>query len=135
MTIDPANLALPEGPEDRWLIVEGAGGILVPITRDILQAELFSRWRAPVIVVARTSLGTINHTLLTLEALKRRAIDVLGIIFVGDSNPDNERTIAQMGAVKPLGRLPLLPSPDAPSLREAFAAHFARRDFEAAYGG
>jgi dethiobiotin synthetase len=132
--IDPANLALPHGPEGRWLIIEGAGGVLVPVTRQMLQITLFSRWRAPVIVVARTSLGTINHTLLTLEALRRRDIAVLGVVFVGDATPDNERTISEMGAVKRLGRLPILPSANAASLREAFAAHFDRHDFEAAYG-
>jgi dethiobiotin synthetase len=69
-----------------------------------------------------------------VESLKRRAIDVLGVIFVGDAIPDTERTIAEMGAVKRLGRLPHLPLLDAKSLREALAAHFDRRDFEAAYG-
>ncbi|HEX3484881.1 MAG TPA: dethiobiotin synthase [Micropepsaceae bacterium] len=132
--IDPANLALPHGPEGRWLIIEGAGGVLVPVTRQMLQITLFSRWRAPVIVVARTSLGTINHTLLTLEALRRRDIAVLGVLFVGDAMPDNERTISEMGAVKRLGRLPILPTPNAASLREAFGSHFDRHDFEAAYG-
>jgi dethiobiotin synthase len=132
--IDPATLAVPDGPENRWLLIEGAGGVLVPITREILQVDLFSRWRAPVIVVARTTLGTINHTLLTLEALKRRTIEVLGVVFVGDAMPDNERTIAEMGTVKRLGRLPFLPSVNAARLREAFTAHFKGRDFEAAYG-
>ncbi|HEY4266257.1 MAG TPA: dethiobiotin synthase [Micropepsaceae bacterium] len=132
--IDPAHLHLPQGPENRWLLIEGAGGVLVPITRDVLQTALFSRWRAPTIVVARTALGTINHTLLTLEALKSRAVDVLGVIFVGDAMPDTEGTIAEMGAVKRLGRLPRLPLLDARSLREAFAAHFSRSDFEEAYG-
>lgn len=132
--IDPEHLILPHGPEDRWLLIEGAGGVLVPITRDILQAAMFSRWRAPAIVVARTALGTINHTLLTLEALTHRAIRVQGVIFVGDSMPDTERTISEMGGVKRLGRLPRLPSLSAANLREAFDAHFDRRDFEAAYG-
>jgi dethiobiotin synthetase len=131
--IDPARLDLPHGPQDRWLVIEGSGGVLVPITRDILQATLFWRWRAPAIVVARTALGTINHTLLTLEALRHRAIEVLGVLFVGDSMPDTERTISEMGAVKRLGRLPRLPSLDAASLRESFTAHFNRRDFEATY--
>jgi len=133
VAIDPAVLTMPDGPEDRWLLIEGAGGVLVPITREVLQIALFSRWRAPAIVVARTSLGTINHTLVTLEALRRRAIEILGVVFVGDAMPDNERTIAEMGAVKRLGRLPHLPSPDAASLREAFAAHFNALDFETAY--
>jgi dethiobiotin synthetase len=135
VNIDPAKLALPDGPQDRWLIVEGAGGVLVPLNRGTLQIALFSRWHAPVIVVARTALGTINHTLLTLEALTRRAIPVLGVIFVGDAMPDTERTIADMGAVNNLGRLPFLPALDAAALREAFEAHFGVRDFEAAYGG
>ena len=132
--IDPSNLDLPVAPQDRWLFVEGAGGVMVPISRELLQIELFARWRAPVILVARTALGTINHTLLTLEALKRRAIAVAGIIFVGDSMPDTERTISEMGAVKRLGRLPFLSSLDAASLREAFSSHFEQRDFEALYG-
>jgi len=134
IAIDSENLDLPDAPDDNYLIVEGAGGVLVPITRDLLQTALFSRWRAPVVVVASTALGTINHTLLTIEALKRRAIDVRGVIFVGDSMPDTERTITELGAVKRLGRLPYLPSINAASLREAFTAHFDRRDFEAAYG-
>jgi dethiobiotin synthetase len=88
-----------------------------------------------VIVVTRTTLGTINHTLLTLEALRRRALEVIGIIFVGDAMPDTERTIADFGRVKSLGRLPILPALDAGTLREAFATHFDRRDFELAHGG
>jgi dethiobiotin synthetase len=107
------------------LIVEGAGGVLVPITRTLLQADLFARWRAPVVLVARTSLGTINHTLLSLEALRRRSIPVLGVAFVGDSVPDSERTIAEMGEVRRLGRLPILPSLTAQTLRQAFMAHFS----------
>src|SRR5438445_454871 len=84
----------------------------------------FSRWRAPVIVVTRTALGTINHTLLTLEALRNRAIAVMGIIFVGDAMPDTERTIAEFGGVKKLGRLPILPALDAGTLRETFRTNF-----------
>jgi dethiobiotin synthetase len=134
IAIEPGSLDLPQASGKRWLIVEGAGGVLVPINRQMLQIALFSRWRAPVIVVARTALGTINHTLLTLEALKGRAIEVMGIIFVGDAMPDTERTIAEFGGVKSLGRLPILPALNAEALREAFDAHFDRRDFESPYG-
>ena len=133
VSIDAGMLALPRVPDASWLIVEGAGGVLVPINRAMLQIELFAHWSAPVVVVARTRLGTINHTLLTLEALRRRDIDVLGIVFVGDSMPDSERTIAEFSGVKRLGRLPLLSLLTAKSLREAFAAHFNRGDFEAAF--
>ena len=135
ISIAPESLDLPQTADNRWLIVEGAGGVLVPIDRQTLQIALFSRWRAPVLVVARTTLGTINHTLLTLEALRRKAIEVMGIIFVGDAMPDTERTIVDFGGVKSLGRLPILPALDAGTLREAFATHFDRHDFELAHGG
>ena len=135
VAIQPETLDLPQIPGNRWLIIEGAGGVLVPIDRQTLQIALFSRWRAPVIVVARTALGTINHTLLTLEALQRRAIRVIGVIFVGDAMPDTERTIAEFSGVKSLGRLPILPALDAGTLREAFDAHFDRHDFESADDG
>ncbi len=88
------------------MIVEGAGGLLVPLTRSYLQIELFARWDAPVVLVASTRLGTINHTLLSVEALRRRQIPLLGVAFVGDENADSERTITEMGGVRHLGRLP-----------------------------
>ena len=130
--ISIANLRLPDDiPGGRVLIIEGAGGLLVPLNRGLLQIELFAQWKAPVLLCARTSLGTINHTLLSLEALKQRSIDVLGIIFVGDAMPDSERTIVEFGGFPKLGRLPLLETLDRTTLRAAFDQHFHRRDFEA----
>lgn len=124
------NLALPSNiPADKTLIVEGAGGLMVPVSRALLQIELIARWHAPVILVARTALGTINHSLLSLEALRLWRVPVHGIIFVGDEIADSERTITEMGKVKRLGRLPMLPSLTAPALRDAFAANFQRSDF------
>ena len=86
----------------------------------------------PVAIVAPPSLGTINHTLLSLEALRRRGVEVLGVVFVGEAMPDSERTIVEFGGTKSLGRLPILERLDAGALREAFAASFDRNDFEAA---
>jgi dethiobiotin synthetase len=125
--IDPARLALPavDGP----LVVEGAGGLLVPVTPDLLFADLFARWQQPVVLVARTGLGTINHSLLSIEALRRRDIPLLGIAFVGDAVEDSEATIAQMGQVRRLGRLPMLDPLDAATLAQAFAAGFGVEDF------
>jgi dethiobiotin synthetase len=99
----------------------------------MLQAELFARWHAPAVLCARTSLGTINHSLLSLEALRRYQVPLLGIVFVGEAMPDTERTIVEFGRVKALGRLPILPHLDAGALKVAFAKSFDRRDFEAAY--
>lgn len=132
VAIDLDTLTLPQS-DRHCLIVEGAGGVLVPLNRNALMIDLFARWMAPVIVVARTTLGTINHSLLTLEALNRRSIPVLGIVFVGDAMPDTERTIAEFGGTKILGRVPVLPVLDTRSLRETFAAHFNRADFEAVH--
>jgi len=127
ISIDPARLTLRE-VSDR-LVIEGAGGLLVPVTRNLLYADLFARWGAPVVLVARTALGTINHSLLSIEAMRRRGLAILGIAFVGDANEDNEATIAALGGVKRLGRLPRLDPLDADSLAAAFAANFRREDF------
>ena len=93
---------------------------MVPLTRENLLINLFRKWNedehVPVILVARTGLGTINHTLLSLEALWSRNIPVHGIVFVGDENEDNMRTIEEFSDVKVLGRLPMLDSLDAKSL-------------------
>jgi len=127
IVIDRTRLTLPAG--DGPLVVEGAGGALVPLTRDWLYADQFAVWGAPVVVVARTALGTINHSLLTIEALRRRGVAVLGIAFVGDPVEDSEATICAMGEVKRLGRLPMLPDLNVQTLAAAFAANFRVEDF------
>ena len=111
------------------LVIEGAGGLMVPLTRSALQIDLFASWRLPVVLVARTALGTINHSLLSIEALNGRNIPILGLAFVGEEMADTERTIAEMGGVRRLGRLPLLDALTPPKLAEAFAAHFRIEDF------
>ena len=127
LEIDVGRLTVPE--TSRPLVVEGAGGLLVPLTRRLLQIDLFARWGMPVILCASTRLGTINHSLMSIEALQRRRIPLLGIAFVGDENADSERTIAEMGGVRHLGRLPWIDPLDAASLRAAFKASFRREDF------
>jgi dethiobiotin synthetase len=114
---------------DRPLVVEGAGGLAVPINSRALQIDVFAGWFMPVVLCARTSLGTINHSLLSLEALRRRAIPIHGIAFIGEENADTERTIAELGGVRRLGRLPWLNQLDAATLRAAFDKAFRREDF------
>jgi dethiobiotin synthetase len=129
VTIDPDALTPPQ--VDGPLVIEGAGGALVPITRTVTFADVFGRWNLPTVLVARTELGTINHSLLSLETLRRRGVPVLGIAFVGDENADTEATIAAMGQVKRLGRLPRLPTLDARTLADAFTANFRVEAFAA----
>ena len=125
IAIDPDVLEPPDGP----LVIEGAGGLMVPLTRDTLFIDVFARWKLPLILCARTRLGTINHTLLSLEAIRARAIPLHGIAFIGDANEESESIIAEKGRVKRLGRLPKI----APLVRErleaVFAASFNRADF------
>lgn len=120
VAIDPDALTPPAGD----LIVEGAGGVLVPVTRTLLYADLFARWRIPVIVCAHTGLGTINHSLLTIEALRARGVPIHGIAFVGDAVEDSEAIVAKIGGVRRLGRLPRLDPLTDETLAQAFAANF-----------
>lgn len=117
VTIDPARLTPPAGR----LVIEGAGGALVPVTRDLLYADLFARWGLPVVIVARTALGTINHSLMTIEVARARGVRVAGILFSGDEVPDSQATICAMGQVASLGRLPRLDPLTPDSLRAAAA--------------
>ncbi|MGP4669370.1 dethiobiotin synthase [Agrobacterium pusense] len=127
VTIDPALLQPPrlDGP----LVIEGAGGLLVPLTERVLFADVFARWQIPLILCARTALGTINHTLLSLEALRQRAIPVQGVVFIGEEDWENQRVITNIGAVRPLGRLPRLVDLTSEALHQAFAQHFNLADF------
>lgn len=123
VTIDLNTIAPPA--HERPVIVEGAGGLMVPVTRDVLYIDLFKTWNLPVVLTARTILGTLNHTLLSIEALRTRSIDILGVAFVGDDvNPDNQRTIAEMGDVKVLGRVPVLDDINADALMNVFNTEF-----------
>ena len=127
LAIDIAALTLPRMHEP--LVIEGAGGVLVPLTRTVTYADVFARWRFPVVLCARTALGTINHTLLSLEALRRREISVLGVAFIGDARPETEEIIGELGAVRILGRLPLLAPLDVFALRQQFRQAFRASDY------
>jgi dethiobiotin synthetase len=125
--IAPFVLAPPkvDGP----LVIETAGGVMVPLTDAVTTIELLARWRLPVILVARTALGTINHSLLTIEALRRRDIPIHGVAFIGDEEKAPQETIAHIGAVRALGRLPRLDPLTPQTLRAAFTASFSLSDF------
>ena len=120
VSIDPDRLALPAG--DGPLVVETAGGLLVPLRRNWLQIEQIAVWGLPVLLVARSGLGTLNHTLLSLEALERRSIPVLGLVLNGDPHPDNPRTLKALGGVPVLAELPPLDPLD----REGLARQWQR---------
>lgn len=120
--IDLAELRamLPDEPDTSW-IVEGAGGLLVPINEWQTMADWIAYLALPVLVVARSGLGTINHTLLTLEALQTRWLKIAGVLMMGEPNPDNRAAIEQYGRVPVVAEMPLL-APLDPGLLAAWSA-------------
>lgn len=107
-TIDPDTIPISRNDIDHHLIVEGAGGLLVPLTRQVLWIDVIEKLKSPVLLVARTTVGTINHTLLSVEALQRRNIPVIGIAFFGPVNDiatDNIHTVRDLTGLPVLGPL------------------------------
>jgi dethiobiotin synthetase len=122
VSINPDALSPPETTLP--LVIEGAGGLLVPLTRQHTFADVFARWQIPVILCARTSLGTINHTLLSLEAMRHRGIPIMGVAFIGEAQPDSERIIVELSGVRRLGRLPRVDPLTPAALRQGFGENF-----------
>ncbi|MGY3473558.1 dethiobiotin synthase [Bradyrhizobium ottawaense] len=120
----------PPDTGERALVIEGTGGLMMPLLGGTLYIDVFEQWRLPVVLCARTRLGTINHTLLSIEALRKRQIDILGIAFIGERNAENESAISEIGQVPRLGRLPWLSPLTANSLKTAFKTSFRADDFK-----
>jgi malonyl-CoA O-methyltransferase len=114
VTIDLEDFALPAG--DGAIVVEGAGGVLVPLGGGATMAELMARLGLPALLVARGTLGTINHSLLSLEALRARRVPVAGVVLVGPATAANAEAIARLGRVAILGVLPRLDVLDAAAI-------------------
>ena len=112
------EIASRQDPSAPW-IVEGAGGVLVPLNERELMIDFMSVLGMPVVVVARSTLGTINHTLLTLEALRARALSIAGVVLVGPTNVDNRLAIETHGRTTIVGELPWLDPLTPAALQEA----------------
>jgi dethiobiotin synthetase len=130
--IDLRAVKLPRIAADENLIVEGAGGVLVPINRRETMADLMRRLKLPVLLVARTALGTINHTLLSVAALRAARLRVHGVIMVGPRDRlKNRAAIERYGDVRVVGYLPWMKKLDRASLLSAFRKYFDRSAFRA----
>ena len=105
-------------PEEKNLIIEGAGGLLVPINTEYFMIDLIKQFRAPVILVSSSGLGTINHTLLSLESLNSRNIKVLGVILNGAINNDNKEAIEFYGNTEVVAQFPQLDNIDTNILKD-----------------
>jgi dethiobiotin synthetase len=107
ISIDMAKLEAPVS--SRLLVVEGAGGMLVPLTDKQYVIDLAAELHLPVLLVARSTLGTINHTLLSIEALRRRDLPLAGVVINGPETPHNRAAIERYGEVNVLAEIPWLP--------------------------
>ena len=116
------DFAAAQSATHRW-IVEGAGGVLVPINDQDLMIDLMARLDLPVLVVARTTLGTINHTLLTIGALRARSLEVAGVLMVGEANAENRAAIETYGRVRVVGEMPWFEPLSAGALGQWASAH------------
>jgi len=123
------RIRLPRTLKSENLIVEGAGGVLVPINERYLMVDLMKRLKLPVVLVSRTSLGTINHTLLSLAALRLAKLAIRGVVLVGKKNRENRLAIEQYGQVKVVGWVPFLRKIDRAALLRIFHNEFDRRAF------
>ena len=124
-TIDMRALAATMPARAGW-IVEGAGGVLVPLNSTDLMIDLIRLLGLAAVIMTRSTLGTINHTLLTIEALRSRRIPVAGVIMGGEPNPENRRAIEMYGCVSVLGEMPRLPDLSSTALREWACAELDR---------
>ena len=131
VTIDLEKIRRPDAVANRPLIAEGAGGILVPINGTALMLDLARHLGLPVLIAARTALGTINHTLLTVRALRDGGVETRGIVMIGPENRDNERSIEKYGAVPVIGRIPWLPVINRSVLLQTFRTGFDPQYFSA----
>lgn len=126
--INEEDLILPNEVQFKPLIVELAGGLMVPVNRQTLYIDILKKWsdtnKAKVILCARTGLGTINHALLSIEALRARNIDIMGIVFIGEENTDNKKTIIDFSGVRNLGSIPKLDKINRVSLIDTFYDNF-----------
>ena len=114
-TIDLEDIEMPEAPSP--IIVEGAGGIFVPLNDQLFMIDLMKKLELPVLLVARTGLGTINHTLMSLEILRQYEMQILGVVLSGDPVSHNREAIENYGRVEIIAELPQFDTVDGNSLK------------------
>jgi len=114
--LDMARLGAPDC--DGLLVVEGAGGLLVPLTDDASMIDLAADLDLPIILVARSTLGTINHTLLSLEAIRRRGLPLAGVVITGPETPHNRAAIERYGKIEIIAEIPWIDAVSRATLRD-----------------
>ena len=126
-TIDFQRIRRPASPDP--IVIEGAGGVFVPVNDNAFMLDLMRHLGGPVVVAARTALGTINHTLLTVFAIRRASLALRGVVMIGKENIENRHAIERYGDVPVIGSIPWLETIDRKTLRSVFEKHFDRNAF------
>jgi dethiobiotin synthase len=122
--IDLEAFHMPLVKQDDHLIIEGAGGVMVPLNERHFMVDLMKKFHMPVLLVARTSLGTINHTLLSLEQLRNHGLDILGVVMNGPKNPENKMAIEYYGHTLVIAEVEPLPAITSEALKQGFLKYF-----------
>lgn len=115
VSLEMTKLALP--PSDGLVVVEGAGGLMVPLTEDTYMIDLAAELDLPIVLVARSTLGTINHTLLSIEAIRRRGLPLAGVVITGPETPHNRAAIERYGQIEVIAEIPWLETVDRAALK------------------
>lgn len=122
--IDLETFKIPADLKWEHLIIEGAGGIMVPLNREHLMLDLMKKLGSPILLVASSSLGTINHTLLSIEHLRRAGLDIMGVVMNGEKNAINRGAIEHFGKIQVLAEIEPVRAINAVSLKRVFEDHF-----------
>jgi dethiobiotin synthetase len=123
--IDLEAFQVPSIDPEGHLIVEGAGGIMVPLNERHYMLDLMKKIQMPILLVTRRSLGTINHTLLSLEQLRNHGLDILGVVMNGPQNPENREAIEYYGHTQVLAEVEPLSVITPESLKKGFSTYFS----------
>ena len=125
MRIDLQSIRRPADPNP--IVIEGAGGVLVPINEQALMIDLIRHLEAPALIAARTALGTINHTLLTVRTIRDAGLVLAGVVMIGEENRDNRNAVEHYGDVPVVGTIPWLDSLDRANLCRVFEQYFDKK--------
>ncbi len=124
VNVELSAIRMPDLEVSKHLVIEGAGGLMVPLDDRWLIIDLIRKLAAPVLLVARSGLGTINHTLLSLEKLKNYDIDVFGVVMNGPRNDGNRKAIEDFGKTKVLAQIEPMEKINTETLADAFWKYF-----------
>ncbi|HWZ44474.1 MAG TPA: dethiobiotin synthase [Candidatus Saccharimonadales bacterium] len=123
------QIELPAQGEGLPWIVEGAGGVMAPVNSRQFMIDLMRHLALPVVLAARSTLGTINHTLLSLQCLRNAGLETRGVVMIGPENCENRKAIERYGKIQVIGQIPMLATINRQRLREVYARHFSREAF------